>query len=776
MLISSGVIIAALVLSVAIPRASARRAAAAQWREGGKYIAIEAPPEVDPKAAVLAWRQLLAIQHGRWRRWWSGQEHLIWEYAFTGSALSVRVWVPGTIATSQVTHALDAAWPGAAYTITDAEPPLPVGENVTIEGGVFAPAKHAPGLPPVADAAAGEVLRGLVAAGAAGRQSDTAIVQVVARPAFGRSVRQAAKTAAGPKAGGSLIGEVLDLVTPGAGHHPTGKGKPVESARITVHRKAVNERLATGALWTMQVRYAVATTAGKPAAVARARDVAAGTAAVLGGAWRRRKTRRIAGAVNGWAGGGGLLVSADELAVCAHVPSDEVMPALARAGARPVAPVAALLGGGRGVKTLGEAFGGQRIGLATADGRQHTHVIGSTGSGKSTLLLNMLLADIRDKRSVVLIDPKGDLVNDLLDRLDPAETAGRLVLIDPDRTSGTNPRPGLPPIAPGTDPEVAIDHLVGICHRLWERHWGPRANDILQQSLRTQVYLSDKASEARTADEARDMADLAGLTALPILLTNKHLRSRWTVNMADDNLRQFWAWFDSLPASTAAPAVGPVLARLRSVLGRAFVRETIGAPPAAASIDLGAALDNAGIILARLPKGTLGEDTAKLVGSILFARVWQTVLARQGTPEDRRRDCVMYVDECQNFMNLPDTVGDVLAEARALRLGTVLAHQHLGQLDRELEAAISANCRNKVFFTISPEDARRLSDHTAPNLTEHDLAHLGGFTAAARLVSGGIEQPACTLRTFPAPEPRGHSETVAIGASRYPAFRYQGAM
>ncbi|GAB4001386.1 hypothetical protein GCM10029992_36710 [Glycomyces albus] len=449
------------------------------------------------------------------------------------------------------------------------------------------------------------------------------------------------------------------------------------------------------------------------------------------------------------------------------------MPALARAGARPVAPVATLLGGGRGVKTLGVGSGGQRIGLHAADGRQHAHIIGSTGSGKSTLLLNMILADIRDRRGVVLIDPKGDLVRDILDRLDPVETAGRLVLIDPDRT-GTL-RPGLPPLSPGVDPEVAIDHLVGICHRLWERHWGPRANDILQQSLRTQVYLRAKAAEAGDAKHAREMADLTGLTALPTLLTNKHLRSRYTADMDDKELREFWAWFDALPPSTMAPAVGPVLARLRSVLGRAFVRETIGAPPAEACIDLGTALDRGGIILARLPKGTLGEDTSKLVGSLLFARVWQSVLARGAIGEDRRSDCVLYADECQNSMNLAETVGDVLAEARALRLGTVLAHQHLGQLDRDLEAAISANCRNKVFFTVSPEDAHRLAAHTEPNLAEHDLVHLGAYTAAARLVAGGLEQPACTLATLPAPEPRGQAEAVAAQADRFPAFRVQGA-
>ncbi|MEU6858487.1 type IV secretion system DNA-binding domain-containing protein [Glycomyces sp. NPDC046736] len=761
----------AIVLALAISRAAAHRASAAQWRDGSRYVVIEAPPEVDPKSAVRAWNHLLAIKHGRWRRWWSGQPAVIWEYQFTGSRLEVRIWVPGGVATSLVTHALDAAWPGATYTVTDAEPPLPESESITVEGGVFRPARNTTGLPLVADEGAGEVLRGLVAAGVSTRSTDTALVQIVARPTSSRALRQAAKTAAGPKSGGSFAGQLLDVVTPGVGRHrPTGH-RLAEPVWVTAHRRNVAERLATGALWQMQVRYAVATTAGKAVAVARARDIAAGTAAVLGGAWRRKRAARIAASVNTWQAGAGALVSATELAVAAHVPADEVIPALARAGARPVAPVAALLGGGRGVKTLGVASGGQRIGLGVVDGRQHTHLIGSTGSGKSTLLLNMMLADIRDRRSVVLIDPKGDLVNDLLDRLDPAETSGRLVLIDPDRPMAL--RPGLPPIAPDADPEVAIDHLVGICRRLWERHWGPRANDILQQSLRTQIYLRDRAIEARTGDERKEMADLAGLTALPVLLTNRMLRSRYTVDIEDPNLREFWTWFDALPQSTSAPAVGPVLARLRSVLGRAFVRETIGAPALGASIDLTTALDNGGIILARLPKGTLGEDTARLMGSLLIARVWQTVLARQGVREERRKDCVLYADEAQNFMAFAETVGDVLAEARGLHLGTVLAHQHLGQLDRNLEMAISANCRNKVFFTVSPEDAHRLANHTAPNLSEHDLTHLGAYTAAARLVAAGVEQPACTLTTLPAPDPFGQAETVAAGADRFPAFRYR---
>ena len=109
------------------------------------------------------------------------------------------------------------------------------------------------------------------------------------------------------------------------------------------------------------------------------------------------------------------------------------------------------------------------------------------------------------------------------------------------------------------------------------------------------------------------------------------------------------------------------------------------------------------------------------------------------------------MDECQNFLNLPGSLSDMLAEARGYRLSMVLAHQHLGQLPKELRDAVSANARTKVWFSMSPEDAHALSRHVAPEVSEHDLSHLGAYTAAARLVVGGEETPAFTLRTRPAP-------------------------
>jgi hypothetical protein len=113
----------------------------------------------------------------------------------------------------------------------------------------------------------------------------------------------------------------------------------------------------------------------------------------------------------------------------------------------------------------------------------------------------------------------------------------------------------------------------------------------------------------------------------------------------------------------------------------------------------------------------------------------------------------MYVDECHNFLTLPHALADMLAEARAYRLSLTLAHQHLAQLPRQLRQAISSDARNKIYFSLSPEDAHEAEHHFTPFLTAHDLANFDAFQAAARLVVRSAEAPPFTLRTRPLPDP-----------------------
>jgi hypothetical protein len=640
----------------------------------------------------------------------------------------------------------------------------------TTEGGAFLLRRNSMGLPVVPQEAV-DGLRSLVEAGTGASDREQVTVQVVACPASRARLRRARKSIREHRSPGIASG-LLDLVTPGpsrAARH----SNVVEPRWVTEWRRQTQARLAEGTLWSVGVRYAVTTDASRKVARERAGQVASALGAVMGPAWRRKRIRRIERAITSWAAQHGPLMTCAEIAQIAHLPHDAVVPALTRAGARVIAPVPEVRPGGRGTKVLGTAAAtGRRVALVAADARFHSHFVGSTGSGKSTLILNAVMADIRDKRAVVLVDPKGDLVRDVMDRLEPEQAAGRLVLIDPDQQPGK--RPGLPPIDVTADDEAAevgIDHFVGICRQIWERHWGPRADDILRQSLRTQIWLRHQGLTGQASK-------LMGLAGLPTLLGDREARAPFIADLNDKGdliLRGFWQWFDTLSPGIQSQALGPVLARLRTVLGRSFVRDTIGAPEADACFDLGRALDGAGIVLARVPKGQLGEDTSKLMGSVLVARVWQCALERQNRAEHARPDASLYIDEAHNFLNMPQSVNDMLAEARALGLSLTLAHQHMGQLDRDLQFAVSSNARNKVYFTVSPEDARLLSRHTLPNLTEHDLAHAGRYQASARLVADGKELPAFTLATLPPPPAVGKADQVRAMAERFPAFTSGGA-
>jgi hypothetical protein len=138
------------------------------------------------------------------------------------------------------------------------------------------------------------------------------------------------------------------------------------------------------------------------------------------------------------------------------------------------------------------------------------------------------------------------------------------------------------------------------------------------------------------------------------------------------------------PASRAA-AVGPLMNKLRAFLLRKFARSAIAAGPS--TFDMSRVLDSGGLCLARLPKGILGEETAQLVGSFIVARTWQAAAGRARIPEHARPDAGLYIDECQNFLNLPYPLEDMLAEARAYRLAVTMAHQNLAQLPPDLRQA-----------------------------------------------------------------------------------------
>jgi hypothetical protein len=400
------------------------------------------------------------------------------------------------------------------------------------------------------------------------------------------------------------------------------------------------------------------------------------------------------------------------------------------------------------------------VGLGVAEARHHVHVLGPTGTGKSTLLLRMVLAEAAAGRGVVVVDPHGDLAVRVLERL-PQECHGRLVVIDPDQTDAPVSWNVLD--STGVGAELVTEHLVATLHRLYAPWWGPRLEDTLRAACLTLTHPSNQHSVTGAGG-----VGAATLADIPRLLTDPRFRAAATaaVRRADPGgLGAFWDAYDALTPAQAATVGGPVLSKLRAITGRRFALDLLGAAPS--TLDLTQVLDG-GILIVRLPKGVLGEDTTRLVGSLLLTGLWQAATARTREAEAARLDATVVVDECHNFLHLPIGLDDALAEARSYRVSWVLAHQHLGQLPATMAAAVDANARNKVYFTLSPTDARVLARHTAPHLDDHDLAALDGFQIACRLMAGARPARPFTLATLPAPPaiPGGLEGARAAAAER----------
>jgi len=726
---------------------------------GARLVTVLAPPTVDPAGATALWSNLLGLLRPGWRRL-LGQPHLVWEYLFTTDGVRIQIWVPGVVPAGMVERAVEAAWPGAHTRTTPARNPLPTvarpGRRLLAAGGELRLGR--PEALPIRVDHQADPIRALLGAPGGLARTQRAVVQILTRPVTGRRVARSRRAARRLRMGSSpnLLGNLLDLLTPHSGRSRRGarsatsvKLDPQTALALSAEDRAIVAK-GRGAQYEVRVRYAIAavldetwdrdtTTRADSQLRGRAHAIASAFAA-----WgehnyyQRLRLPRPLPVLAARQFGRGDLHSVAEVAALAHLPVDEAIPGLQRAGARAVAPPPGVAGAGPAGRPIGRADAGQTrpVGLRVPDARHHLHVLGATGAGKSELLARMTLADIAAGRGVVNVDPKGDQVIDILARY-PLYAVDRLVLFDAESSS----RP--PCLNPLDQPDRgrAVDNLVSIFSRVYADSWGPRTEDIFRAGLLTLAA----------------QPDVPVLTDLPKLLTDAAYRERALGEIDrstdDEILRGFWTWYESISDGARANAIAPLMNKLRGFLLRPFVRAAIAAGPS--TVDMDNVINDGGVCLVRIAQDALGVETAALMGSIVVSAVWQATTRRARLPQSKRPDASLYLDEAHNFLTLPYALEDMLAAARGYRLGITLAHQNLTQLPRHLEESIGANARSKIYFTVSPADAKRLARHTEPRLAEHDLANLGAFHAAARLVVAGEEAPAFTLRTekLPAPVP-----------------------
>ena len=713
LVITTTVTLAAMSLTaVALIRLRDRRLA-----RDGRRIRILPPPDVPTDGASVLWTALHGLIPPRWKRLLIGQPSLAWEVRASSDETEISLWVPRAVPPHLIEGALEAAWPGAS--LLEAEEDLPIPGDDSLAGAQMALARAE--WFPIGTGPDGDPLRVALSTMATVPEGETTLMQLIARPA---SSRVAARLRRGHRRSLKSRRRSAFAVAKGSNVLAPLSHDPTAHAEL----RAVHEKAATP-LWECSLRLA-ASAPSRGAAKARANSVAAAFAMFEGpNRFARKRLWRARAKIRTRILGRSFVLSVGEMARLATLPTSPVI-GVEAAGARILAPGRSVPADGRVLGASNAGVSASPVAISVADARHHIHVLGQTGTGKSTLLARLALQDADAGRAAVVIDPKGDLVEAILERL-PEEAWDRTCLIDPTDPSvavGLN-------VLSGPDADLVADQIAGIFKRIYQNHWGPRSDDILRGACLTLAQIPG-----------------ATLAEMPLLLTHDEwryaIRSRLGQNPA---LRLFWEVYDRKMEQRRQDDIAPLMNKLRAFLLRGAIRTIVG--QARPREDPEALLDRGGLLLVRIPKGLLGEDTSRLLGALVIARVWHAAMRRARTPEADRSDLALYVDEMHNYLTLPRSFEDLLAEARGYGLALVLAHQHLGQLStREMREALAANARTKVVFACSPEDARQLEDHFAPHLSAHDLSHLPAFAAACRPCVSGANGTPFTFTTRPMPD------------------------
>lgn len=383
----------------------------------------------------------------------------------------------------------------------------------------------------------------------------------------------------------------------------------------------------------------------------------------------------------------------------------------------------------------------QPVRLTLDDRRRHLYLIGQTGTGKTTLFLNMITQDIAAGHGVAVVDPHGELIEDIMLHI-PPERVPDVVLFDPrdtERPLGFN-------ILEARDPaqkDLVVNEVVMILQKLAARlnpeSIGPMFEHYLRNALMALVEDPDST-----------------LVDVPRMFVDEEFRNRIVKLSHDPTVRQFWdkEFAQSQRGQMSADMLSYVISKLGRFIGNSTVRNLIG--QSRSSFDVREIMDRQQILLCNLSKGHLGDINADLLGFVLVSKIQIAALGRANMPAEQRPDFFLYLDEFQNFTT--DSIATILSEARKYRLDLNLAHQFIQQLEENIRDAVFGNVGTIISYRVGVDDTELLAQQFAPVFSEYDLVNLERYTACIRPLINGTPSRPFSLK-IPPPPAHGSPET-----------------
>ncbi|MEZ8222122.1 AAA-like domain-containing protein [Candidatus Fervidibacteria bacterium JGI MDM2 JNZ-1-D12] len=362
--------------------------------------------------------------------------------------------------------------------------------------------------------------------------------------------------------------------------------------------------------------------------------------------------------------------------------------------------------------------------------RRHLYICGASGTGKTTLLKNLTVSLLRNNFGVGVLDPHGDLVQDLLSYI-PRRRTNQVLLFNPldiSRPIGLNVLENLKE----EHKYLVVDNLVTIFKNLFgSEFWGPRSGYIFTNAL--WVLLS----------QPRPLS----LAFLPKLLLDHSFRNRLMKRVKDPLvLRFFEQEYNRYKEDYRQEVIAPLLNKVGALLLNPLIRNIIG--QTRSTFDFRKLMDEGGIFFANLDKGQLGSEASKLLGSLLITKIQLAAMSRSELPEEKRRDFFLFVDEVQGFIT-ESSFEAILSEARKYHLALIMANQFLEQLPPSVLASIFGNVGNLVVFRVSARDGQYLEKEFQFLVKAEELQTLPDFTVYIKKSSQIGRYPLTTLPPFP---------------------------
>lgn len=382
---------------------------------------------------------------------------------------------------------------------------------------------------------------------------------------------------------------------------------------------------------------------------------------------------------------------------------------------------------------------GVPFGIRQKDRMFHMYAVGQTGVGKSTLLATLAMQDLAAGRGFALIDPHGDLVEEIWNRV-PADLRSRVAYLnapDHQQSYGYNP---LRRVGDERIP-LAASGLLETLKKIWPEAWGVRMEHVLRNSL----YALLERDDARLPDVLR-------------LYRDEEFRKSVAKNIRNETVRRFWQHeFANYPWRLRAEAVVPIQNKLGALLSDPMLYRTLVQPRV--DLHLRALMDSQSVLLVNLSKGQIGEDSARILGGLLVSTIGLAALSRADSPPEERNPFFLFVDEFHTLTTLAFV--SMLSELRKYGCSVMASNQFLDQIEPKIRHAVFGNVGTIIAFRVGPDDASQLARQLQPVFNVEDLLGLPNHRIYLKLMIDGVPSRPFSATTILASDIR-YAETRAL--------------